>query len=202
MERLGKKYNTRRKGLKVVIEELRQRVAAKAAKIRKYKSRIDQLKKNRMSQNNLGRLFEKPKGQEIGSDVIPDATGSIAFWKGIWSKEVHYNEIAEWLKEVEIGQERIEKQQNVSITLELITRQPSKMPNWNAPGPDGLQRFWIKNKTVMDFLSYATADRRFVVEVRLADIKRECVNCLQKDLFASFLYSPIQLLQKHPFEQF
>ena len=53
--------------------------------------------------------FEKLEGWEIESDVPPDATESIAFWKGIWSEEVHYNENAEWLKEMERGPERKEK---------------------------------------------------------------------------------------------
>ena len=63
----------------MVIEELKQRVTAKAAKIRRYESRIDQFKQNRLFQNNLMRLFEKLEGQEIESDATPDTTESIAF---------------------------------------------------------------------------------------------------------------------------
>jgi len=42
-----KKYRVRRKGLATVIEELKQRILAKAAKITRYNQRIDQYRINR-----------------------------------------------------------------------------------------------------------------------------------------------------------
>ena len=43
----------------VVIEELKQRVKAKAAKIKKYEERNNQFLQNRLFQTNRKRLFEK-----------------------------------------------------------------------------------------------------------------------------------------------
>ena len=48
IERLKKQYNLKRKGINLVLEELRQRVTAKTAKIKRYESRIDQFNQNRM----------------------------------------------------------------------------------------------------------------------------------------------------------
>ena len=45
-ELLNKKYNVMRKGITKVIEELKQRVLAKAATIKRYEQRATQYKKN------------------------------------------------------------------------------------------------------------------------------------------------------------
>ena len=39
------------------------------------------------------------------------------------------------------------KQDNVTITEEMIRSQSKRMANWNAPGPDGVQGFWLKKLT-------------------------------------------------------
>ena len=43
-----KKYGVKRKGLKTVIEELKQRILAKAAKLSRYEQRIQQYRINRL----------------------------------------------------------------------------------------------------------------------------------------------------------
>ena len=48
IEQLEKNYNVRRKGINTVIEELKQRILAKAAKIKRYEQRIIQYKQNIM----------------------------------------------------------------------------------------------------------------------------------------------------------
>ena len=41
------------------------------------------------------------------------------------------------------------KQENISITEDLVKQQCKKMPNWKPPGPDGVQGFWIKKFTTL-----------------------------------------------------
>ena len=143
---LGRQYRTKKKGLNLVIEELKQRVTAKAAKIKRYENRIEQFRQNRMFQKNQRRLFEQLERQERQDDVIPDAEESRQFWRGIWSEEVFHNESAEWLKGIEKKLEDTGQQEDIVITPELfLTRYANKLPNWKAPGPDGLQGFWLKN---------------------------------------------------------
>ena len=55
-ERLERKYSIRVKSLNVVIEELKQRIAAIAAKVRRYQGWVDSYKQNRLFGNNR-RLF-------------------------------------------------------------------------------------------------------------------------------------------------
>ena len=70
------------------MEELKQRIKAKTAKIRKYEERSKQFMQNRLFQTNQKRLFEKLEGIERRNDVRPDAEDSITFWSNIWSKSM------------------------------------------------------------------------------------------------------------------
>ena len=51
-ERLERKYSIRVKRLNVVIEELKQRITAVAAKVRRYQGRVDSYRQNRLFENN------------------------------------------------------------------------------------------------------------------------------------------------------
>ena len=41
------------------------------------------------------------------------------------------------------------QQENVVVTKSLIKAQCKKIPNWKAPGPDGVQGYWIKKLTAL-----------------------------------------------------
>ena len=137
-----KEYNLKRKGGNVFIEQLKQRVAAKVAKIR-YENRIDQFKQNRIFQNNQKRLYELIEGQERHEDNLPDGEESMQFWSKNWSERVNHNEKAEWLKGLETELKDVVKQSEIIITPEKVTRQ-TNTSTWKAPELDGLQGFWLK----------------------------------------------------------
>ena len=40
-----------------------------------------------------------------------------------------------------------QKQGNIKITVESMPKRVSGMSNWRAPGPDGVQGFWLKKLT-------------------------------------------------------
>ena len=46
LSELNERYRVKRKGLKTVIEELKQRMLAKSAKVRRYQQRIEQFRQN------------------------------------------------------------------------------------------------------------------------------------------------------------
>ena len=65
------------------------------------------------------------------------------FWGGIWSVEKEHNKEADWLSDLK--EEMVELgQQNGVINEDKVKKQCIKMPNWKAPGHDGVQGFWIK----------------------------------------------------------
>ena len=80
---LERKYNIRVKTLSVIIEQLKQRIVAIAAKVRRNQERLDRFRQNRMSQNNQ-RQFYKELNQEgeRWNDDQPDAEESKNFWRG------------------------------------------------------------------------------------------------------------------------
>ena len=62
-ERLERKYSIRVKRLNLVIEELKQRITAIAAKVRRYKEWVDSYRQNRLFENSQ-RQFYSGLGQE------------------------------------------------------------------------------------------------------------------------------------------
>ena len=61
--RLERKYSIRINILNVVIEELKQRITAIAAKVRRYQGRVDSYRQNRLFENNQ-RQFSRELDQE------------------------------------------------------------------------------------------------------------------------------------------
>ena len=57
--KLEKKYNIKRKGFQLVLEELKQRLTATAAKIKRYEGRVKQYQLNRLFENNQKRFYEE-----------------------------------------------------------------------------------------------------------------------------------------------
>ena len=57
---------------------------------------------------------------------------------------VEHNTQAEWLKEIKEEMNGLnQKQGDIEIAEGMVKEQ--KIPKWKAPGPDGVQGFWIKN---------------------------------------------------------
>ena len=79
---LERKYSIRLKTLSVVIEELKQRTAAIAAKISRYQERVDRVRQNRMIQNNQKQFYRElnQEGERCDDDQ-PDAEESKMFWE-------------------------------------------------------------------------------------------------------------------------
>ena len=57
MNRLETKYKIQAKGLPIVKEELRQRLVAKAGKIKRYSDRIEQYRQNRLFSYDQSRFY-------------------------------------------------------------------------------------------------------------------------------------------------
>ena len=80
---LEKKYNIGRKKITTVIEELKQRVLAKAAKIKRYGQRVMQYKQNMLFQQDQKRFYQELNRTVRIDDIFPDADDSKKFWGDI-----------------------------------------------------------------------------------------------------------------------
>ena len=67
-ERLERKYSIRVKRLNVVIEELKQRITAIAAKVRRYQGRVDSYRQNRLFEDNQRQFYRELDQEEEGCD--------------------------------------------------------------------------------------------------------------------------------------
>ena len=143
MEQLEKKYNIRRKGITVVMEELKQRILAEAVKIKRYERWRTQYKQNILFNQDQKRFYQELNGTARNENVIPDADESKTFWSDIWSVGKEHNRSVEWLNNIknDIGDNQ---QGELQITSDMVTSQCWKLPNWKAPSRDGVQGFQLK----------------------------------------------------------
>ena len=101
---LDQKYGLRRKGFSLVMEELKQRITAKATKVKRYDNRIKQFQDNRNFQTNQGRFFKNLEGKKERTKP-PNAENATAFWKGILSTKVEHKRDAGWIGKKNITSE-------------------------------------------------------------------------------------------------
>ena len=79
--------------------------------------------------------------------MIPDAEESVKFWGELWDNPVDHNRNTEWIMTVEKKLECVTQSGNINITKGDVSIHLREMPNWKAPGPDGLHGFWLKKVT-------------------------------------------------------
>ena len=83
-ERLERKYSIKVKRLNIVIEELKQRISAIAAKVRRSQGRVDSYRQNRLFENNQSEFYrELDQEEERCHDDQTVAEQSKQFWGNI-----------------------------------------------------------------------------------------------------------------------
>ena len=80
-ERLGRKYSIRVKRLNVVIEQLKQRITAIAAKVKRYQGWVDSYRQNRLFESQFYRELDEE--EERCDNDQPVAQESKQFWGNI-----------------------------------------------------------------------------------------------------------------------
>ena len=147
---LQNRYKIKQKGFGVAREEIKQRIAAKTAKIKRYSDRISQYQQNRTFQNNQKRFYQNVDcGEKQKESQAPQSEQARDLWSSIWSKKVDHNKEAKWLQGFRKEMERQEQQGMIEITEEKIRMFLQRLPNWKAPGPDMVQGYWFKCFTSM-----------------------------------------------------
>ena len=142
---LEARHRIKRKGLKTVIEELKQKMIAKGAKVKRYEQRATQFRQNRLFNVDQKKIYTELNGGGNRSSDVPGAEESRRFWGDIWSVEKEHDREARWLKDLKNESNGEHRQEMVRISVENVQKQCRKIPNWKAPGKDGVQGYWIKN---------------------------------------------------------
>ena len=145
-KRLERKYNIRVKRLNVAAEELKQRITAIAAKVRRYQGRVDSYRQNRLFENNQRQFYRELDQEEerCDDDDQPVAEESKQFWGNIWSQSADHKKDAKWLRDLR-SEVNVKKQEKIDITTASLKKILGGIPNWKSPDPDLVQRFWLKS---------------------------------------------------------
>ena len=72
------------------------------------------------------------------------AKESKEFWENIWGQFADNKKDAKWLQDLQ-SQVNVKKQEKIDITTGSLKKLHTRMPNWKSPGPDLVQKFWLKN---------------------------------------------------------
>ena len=143
-ETLERKYSIRVKRLNVVVEELKQRITAIAAKVR-YQGQVDSYRQNRLFENNQRQFYrELDQEEERCDDDQPVAEESKQFWGNIWSQFADHKKDAKWLQDLR-SEVKVKKQEKIDITTGSLKKILGRTPNRKSPGPDLVQGFWLKS---------------------------------------------------------
>ena len=87
--------------MNVVIEELKQRITAIVAKVRRYQGQVDSYRQNRLFGNNQRQFYrELDQEEERSDDDQPVAEESKQFWENIWSQSADHKKDAKWLQDL------------------------------------------------------------------------------------------------------
>ena len=130
LSELNERYRVKRKGLKTVIEELKQRMFAKNVKIRRYQQRIEEFRQNRIFDFDQKKMYAELNRDGVRLIDVPNVEESKRFWGDLWSIGKGHNPEAEWLKDIknELVNDK-HRQERVVISVEKVTKQCRKMPN-------------------------------------------------------------------------
>ena len=145
----------KKKGYPCIIEELKQRLRAKAAKIRRFTKRCNNFKQNKLFRTNQRQFYRNlnngSQPTEDGAAQQPEANKEefLKYWKDLWTDEVSHNTDAPWIAEVkeEMTEKIQEEQQDLQIGRPHVAGRVKKMANWSTAGMDGLHVYWLKHLT-------------------------------------------------------
>ena len=141
---LNKKYRIQEKGLKYIIEDVKQRLEDKAHKIQRYTNRNKGYQQNKLFQTNQKLLLNQLRVEDSQQEN-PEAEPSKRLWEGIWDNPVTPNKQAAWLQKIKEKESERIRQRFPEITTSTVRDQLKRIPNWKAPGPDEVHGYWLKN---------------------------------------------------------
>ena len=83
MKELYGKCRVKKKGLKAVIEELKQRILAKSTKVKRQEQRIEQFRQNRIFDLDQKKIYAELNRNGVRSNDVANAEECTKFWSDI-----------------------------------------------------------------------------------------------------------------------
>jgi len=133
---------TNAKEVAQLTEILKQKVQAKAQRIRRYEKRETQYTQNKMFKEDIKKFYRNLGMKNIEAREPPSMAEAETYWKSLWGEEAQHNERAEWIRRKQKRKVSLMDWRPVHVTE--ITSYLSKTPNWKSPGNDQIQNYWLK----------------------------------------------------------
>jgi hypothetical protein len=106
--KIFQKYKvTDTKEIAQLIENLKQKIQAKAQRIRRYEKRKNRYIQNKLFKENTKQFYRYLGAKTIAMKEQPHMEEVESYWKSLWEEKVKHNEEAEWIRK-----EKREKEKN------------------------------------------------------------------------------------------
>ena len=129
----------------VAVETLKQQVSSFATHLRRYKIRLQRYWQNTLFQRNESKFYSELLQSKHDGLKPPELSQLELFWKGIFEKNSDANLQAPWLLELQSQLAcKSYSTETPVIDHHCFRSCLKRLRNWAAPGPDGVQGFWIK----------------------------------------------------------
>ena len=128
-----------------IIEKIKQKIAAKTQRIRRYEKRGKQFRQNKLFKDNAKQFYREIGKKQIDVTEPPIFTEIEGFWSRIWENEKVHNEVAEWIRDQEELYKDQQCQETNDITINEVRTAIKNANNWTSPGLDKIPNFWLKN---------------------------------------------------------
>ena len=80
LSELNESYRVKRKGLKTVMEKMKDRMFAISAKVRRYQQKIEQFRLNRIFDFDQKKIYAEFSGDGVRPSDIPNVEENKRFW--------------------------------------------------------------------------------------------------------------------------
>ena len=118
---------------------LKQKVQAKAQRIRKYEKRETQYSQNKTLKEDTKKFYRNLGMKNLEATEPPSVAEAETYCKSLWGEEAQHNEGAEWIRREQ--KRKINHMDSRSIQVTEITSYLSKAHNWEFPGNDQIQNY-------------------------------------------------------------
>lgn len=133
-----------------ILDWLKQKVAALAKRLRRYKACNDRRRQNNKFETNQKLFYRQLDQNSAGSgetqERLPKESDILDFWKGIWGTSVEHKK-GTWFYEEKTKTAKVRTMLNHIITEKDVLEAVKKTKNWKTPGPDMIHNFWFKKFT-------------------------------------------------------
>lgn len=130
--------------LKTHLEHLKQKIAALANRLRRYRLRSKRFQENKVFSNRQKQFYLNLSEQKQKTADLPAKNELEQFWCDIWGNVEQHSETY-WVREEEARHRNTSNMTGVYITAQDIRHAVKHLKNWSAPGIDGIHNFWWKS---------------------------------------------------------